>query len=96
MPGASADAATHAALSEMPEGVRQRAFDRYQTLRPHLEQNAPLTCVAKEASLPLRMAQRWVSRYRRFTAQALCINLEFYNTDRGVNSTSSTAIATTS
>jgi hypothetical protein len=41
MPRASVDAATHAALSDMPEGVRQRAFDRYQKLRPHLEQNAP-------------------------------------------------------
>jgi len=30
--------------------VRQRAFDRYQKLRPHLEHNAPLTRVAKEAS----------------------------------------------
>lgn len=66
MPRASADDAIHAALSEMPEGVRQRAFDRYQKLRPHLEQNTPLACVAKEASLPLRTAQRWVSRYRRF------------------------------
>ena len=66
MPHAPVGAATHAALSEMPEGVRQRAFDRYQKLRPHLEQNAPLTRVAKEASLPLRTAQRWVSRYRRF------------------------------
>ena len=66
MPRASADAATHAALSEMPEGVRQRAFDRYQKLRPHLEQDAPLARVAREASLPLRTAQRWVSRYRRF------------------------------
>jgi hypothetical protein len=26
----------------------------------------PLASVAKEASLPLRTAQRWVSRYRRF------------------------------
>ena len=65
MPRASADAATDAALSEMPEEVRQRAFDRYQKLRPHLEQNAPLARVAKEASLPFRTAQRWASRYRR-------------------------------
>jgi putative transposase len=31
-----------------------------------LEQDAPLAGVTKEASLPLRTAQRWVSRYRRF------------------------------
>jgi putative transposase len=31
-----------------------------------LEEAAPLTRVAAEAGLPLRTAQRWVSRYRRF------------------------------
>src|SRR5271166_4068402 len=60
------DPATRAALSELPEQQRQRAFDRYQALRPHLEQDVPLARVAREASLPLRTAQDWVSRYRRF------------------------------
>jgi hypothetical protein len=32
----------------------------------HLEQCVPLTRVAAEAGLPLRTAQRWVSRYQRF------------------------------
>jgi putative transposase len=62
----SGDAAARTALTELPEQQRQRAFDRYQTLRPHLEQDVPLARVAKEASLPLRTAQDWVSRYRRF------------------------------
>src|SRR4051812_9308694 len=35
-------------------------------LQPHLEQDAPLARVAKEASLPFRTAQRWVNRYRRY------------------------------
>src|SRR5271165_7638513 len=60
------DPATRAALSELPEQQRQRAFDRYQALRPHLEQDVPLARVAREAALPLRTAQHWVSRYRRF------------------------------
>jgi len=37
----------------------------YRQLRPHLEQGVPLACVAKEAGLPLRTIQRWVSRYQR-------------------------------
>jgi hypothetical protein len=45
---------TRAALTELPEQQRQRAFDRYQTLRPHLEQDVPLARVAAEAPLPLK------------------------------------------
>jgi putative transposase len=60
------DAATSVALTELSEQQRDRALERYRKLRPHLEQDAPLAGVAKEASLPLRTAQRWVSRYRRF------------------------------
>src|SRR5271157_521059 len=60
------DAVTRTALTELPERQRQRAFERYQTLRPHLEQDVPLARVAMEATLPLRTAQDWVSRYRRF------------------------------
>src|SRR5271169_4240553 len=62
----SDDATACITLTELPEQQRPRAFDRYQTLRPHLELDVPLARVAKEASLPLRTAQEWVSRYRRF------------------------------
>jgi|SRR5579863_2745592 len=54
------------ALTEVSEGQRERALERYRKLRPHLEQDAPLAGVAKEASLPLRTVQRWVGRYRQF------------------------------
>src|SRR5271166_4734163 len=54
------------ALTELSERQRQRALDRYQALRPHLEEDVPLARVAMEAALPLRTAQDWVSRYRRF------------------------------
>jgi putative transposase len=60
------DAATGVALTELSERQRERALDRYQKLRAHLEQDEPLARVAREMSLPLRTAQRWVSRYRRF------------------------------
>src|SRR5438445_8186447 len=55
-----------AALAGLTGPLRRRAFDRYRKLRPHLEEAIPLTRVAAEAGLPLRTAQRWVSRYRRF------------------------------
>jgi hypothetical protein len=66
MATATGDAATSVALTELSERQRERALDRYKKLRPHLERDIPLAGVAKEASLPLRTAQRWVSRYRRF------------------------------
>jgi putative transposase len=62
----SDDAVTSVALTELSERQRERALERYKKLRPHLEHNVPLSGVAKEASLPLRTAQRWVNRYRRF------------------------------
>jgi hypothetical protein len=60
------DAASSVALTELSERQRERALVRYKKLRPHLEDDVPLAGVAKEASLPLRIAQRWVSLYRRF------------------------------
>ena len=60
------DPAARAAFAGLSEARRRRAFDRYLKLRPHLEQDVSLTRVAAEAGLPLRTAQRWVSRYRRF------------------------------
>jgi len=60
------DDPTYTALTELPERQRQRAFERYQTLRPRLEQDVPRARVAMEAAFPLRTAQGWVSRYRRF------------------------------
>ena len=60
------DPSSSEALTGLSERQRERALDRYRMLQPHLEHDAPLARVAKEASLPLRTAQRWVSRYRRF------------------------------
>jgi putative transposase len=60
------DGAMSVALTQLSERQRERALERYRKLRPHLEQDAPLTGVAKEASLPLRTTQRWVSRYPQF------------------------------
>jgi putative transposase len=56
---------TESAATALSKARRRRAFNRYRKLRPHLEQDVPLIRVAAEAGLPLRTAQRWVSRYRR-------------------------------
>jgi hypothetical protein len=60
------DSPALASLSEIAEHHRQRALEHYQLIRSHLEQDLPLTRVAQDAGVPLRTAQRWVNRYRRF------------------------------
>lgn len=40
-------------------------MERFRLLQPHLEQNEPLTSVAKAAGIPYRTAHRLVSEYRR-------------------------------
>jgi hypothetical protein len=53
------DATTSVALTELSERQRERALVRYRKLRPHLEHDAPLTGVAKEAyRLGFRMPAR--------------------------------------
>jgi putative transposase len=61
-----AESATSVSAGELSEAQRRRAMGCYRQLRPHLEHDVPLTRVAKEAGLPLRTLQRWVSRYQRF------------------------------
>ncbi|NKD56101.1 DDE-type integrase/transposase/recombinase [Haematospirillum sp. H4485] len=39
---------------------------RFALLRPHLIEGAPLRATACAAGLPIRTAQRWTTRYRRF------------------------------
>ena len=52
-------------LTRLTEAPRALALDRFNLLRPHLEEGVPLTQVAEEAQIPLRTAQRWVARYRQ-------------------------------
>ena len=53
-----------ATLTELPEADRLRALERFRRIRPHLEENAPLAPIARDAEVTLRTAQRWVRRYR--------------------------------
>ncbi len=59
-------------LSELPESSRAIAWERYQILRPHLEDTVPLSRVVKDAGIPLRTAQRWVANYKKLGWAGLC------------------------
>ena len=40
------------------------ALERFQVIRPYLEEGISLSAIARERGIRLRTAQRWVSRYR--------------------------------
>ena len=52
------------ALADLDGARRAAAMERWQVLRPHLEEAVPLATAAQEAGVPLRTAQRWLTRYR--------------------------------
>ncbi|MGY1961491.1 Mu transposase C-terminal domain-containing protein [Nocardia gipuzkoensis] len=52
------------ALTGLTEADRRQAMSRFEVLRPHLEDDVPLTSTAAAAGVPLRTAQRWLHRYR--------------------------------
>ena len=67
-------------LTGLSEEARQRAMERYEILRPHLEEGKALTAVAHEAGVPYRTAQRWLARYQQSGLAALAPKPR---TDRG-------------
>jgi putative transposase len=50
----------------MSAAERDLALERYQHLRPALEDGVPLAHVARAHQIPLRTAQRWVAQYRTY------------------------------
>lgn len=64
-PGAMPD------LTELPDGARRRAVERYRGLQPHLELGVPLAKAARTAGLSVRTVARWISLYRRFGLSGL-------------------------
>jgi len=52
-------------LTAFSEEERGQALERFQKLRPHLEEDINLVEVAAQAHIPLRTAQRWVALYRQ-------------------------------
>src|SRR4051794_4169671 len=55
---------TPPSLTGLTEAQRERALERFQIVRPFLEEGIPLARVARERGIVLRTLQRWVVRYR--------------------------------
>ena len=53
-----------ATLAELTEDQRTMVMRRWEVLRPHVDDDIPLSAAAREAGVPLRTAQRWLARYR--------------------------------
>lgn len=60
------------AVNSLPEAERARALDRFRILQSFLEEEIPLTQVARQHGLALRTAQRWVKQYRQHGLAGLC------------------------
>ena len=58
-------------LAGFSEQARKLAMERFRLLQPHLEDNEPLTSVARAAGMSYRTAHRLVSEYRRCGLAAL-------------------------
>ena len=52
-------------LSGLSDTDRSRAFERFQLLRPSLEEGVALARVARDRGVALRTARRWAAQYRR-------------------------------
>ncbi len=52
-------------LSDLSEAERALAFERFELLRPALEEGVPLARVARDRGIALRTARRWAGLYRR-------------------------------
>jgi len=51
-------------LAALTEEQRRQAMARFAVLRPHIEEDIPLSEAARNAGVPLRSVQRWLARYR--------------------------------
>ncbi len=56
---------TKPVAAALTESQRHLAMERFAVLRPHLEEDVPLTQAARHAGVTVRTAERWLSRYRR-------------------------------
>ena len=53
-------------LTAFSEEERVQALQRFQTLRPHLEDDVTPADAERQAHVPLRTAQRWLALYRQY------------------------------
>ena len=62
----------HSGTDGLTEDQRRTALDRFQILRPHLEEDIPLDRIAHEQNLSSRTLSRWAANYRRLGLAGLC------------------------
>ena len=55
---------TPSAAAIPQEEQNRKAMERFVVLRPHLEEDVPLSRAAQQGGVPLRTAERWLARYR--------------------------------
>jgi putative transposase len=65
-------ATPHPGTEGLTEDQRRAALDRFQILRPHLEEGVPLARIAQEHHLGVRTLSRWAAHYRQFGLAGLC------------------------
>ena len=63
--GRQTDVSLPAGRDELVATDRAEAMARFIVLRPHLEDDVPLTRAARDAGVPLRTARRWLARFRQ-------------------------------
>lgn len=51
-------------LTGLTEGKRTRALERFQAIRPFLEDDIPVAELARRQDIPVRTAWRWIGQYR--------------------------------
>ena len=56
---------THKPLLELSESQRYQAMERFEIVRPFLEEGVPLTTIARETQRDISTLRRWVARYRQ-------------------------------
>jgi putative transposase len=52
-------------LTGLPEAERTRAWERFQAIRPFLEEGVSVVQLARHQGIPLRTAWRWITDYRK-------------------------------
>lgn len=65
------DEETKTGLAGLTASQREEAMARFAVLKPHIDEDVPLSEVARNTNTPTRTAQRWLSRYRNGGLAAL-------------------------
>ena len=63
--GRQTDVSLPTVRDELLAATRAEAMARFAVLRPHIEDDVPLTRAARDAGVPLRTARRWLARFRQ-------------------------------